>query len=90
MEKKDFYKMTDEELTIEKKKLKNSRIFHATFIGLLVGILIYGIVSYILSPEKQNGVIIAILLPVFIIYKLVKNPNRNKDLEKVLKERNLN
>jgi hypothetical protein len=30
------------------------------------------------------------LIPIAFIYKLVKNPNKNRDLEEVLKERDLN
>lgn len=37
MEKKDFYKLTNEEPLVEKKKLNKSKIFHATAIGFLPG-----------------------------------------------------
>lgn len=90
MEKKDLYKLTDEELLIEKKKLNKSKIFHATYIGFLAGILIFGIVSWSLSSEKHLGFLIPMLIPIAFIYRLVKNPNNNKDLEEVLKERHLN
>jgi hypothetical protein len=90
MEKKDLYKLTDEELLVEKKKLKNSKIFHAAYIGFLAGILIFGIVSWSLSSEKHFGFLIPMLIPVAFIYKLLKTPNKNKDLEEVLKERHLN
>jgi hypothetical protein len=90
MEKKKFSEMTDEELLVEKKKLKNSNIFHATLIGFLAGILIFGVVSWSLSSEKHLGFLIPMLIPVAFIYRLVKNPNKNKDLEDALKERDLN
>jgi hypothetical protein len=90
MEKKDLSELTDEELLIEKKKLKNSKIFHAVSIGFLAGILIFGVVSWSLSSEKHLGFLIPMLIPIAFIYKLVKNPNKNKDLEDVLKERDLN
>jgi hypothetical protein len=90
MEKKDLSELTDEELLIEKKKLKNSKIFHAVSIGFLAGILIFGVVSWSLSSEKHLGFLIPMLIPIAFIYKLVKNPNKNKDLEEVLKERDLN
>lgn len=89
MKTKGFTEMTDEELLVEKKNLKKSKIFHATFIGFLAGILIFGIVAWSLSPEKRLGFLIPMLIPIFIIYKLVKNPDNNNDLEKVLKERHL-
>ena len=90
MEKKSFAEMTDEELLVEKKKLKSSKIFHAAFIGFLAGVLIFGMVAWSLSAEKRLGFFIPMLIPVFIIYKLVKNSKGNQDLEEALKERRLN
>jgi hypothetical protein len=90
MEKKVYSELTDEELLVEKNKLKNSKIFHAAFIGFLAGILIFGVVSWILTSEKRLGFFIPMLIPIYIIYRLVKNPTSNKDLEEVLKERHLN
>lgn len=90
MEKKDLYKLTDEELLAEKKKLKKSKVFHATSIGFLAGILLFGMVSWSLSSEKNFGFLIPMLIPVVFIYRMLKNPNQNKDLEEVLKERHLN
>ena len=58
-------------------------------IGFLSGILIFGVVSWLLSSEKRFGILFPLLIPVFLIYKLVKTPNNNKELEAVLKERNL-
>ncbi|MEL6942232.1 MAG: hypothetical protein AAFO82_06150 [Bacteroidota bacterium] len=89
MEKTDFQKLTDEELLVEKKKLRNSKITHATLIGFLAGILIFGIVAWILSPEKRLGFFIPMLFPIFFIYRLFKSPKENKYLEEVLEERNL-
>lgn len=90
MEKKDLYKLTDEELLVEKKKAKQSKIFHATFIGFLAGILLFGVVAWSLSPQKKLGFLIPMLFPVYFIYKHLTAPNRNKTLEEVLKERGLN
>ena len=90
MEKKDLYKLTDEELLIEKKKLQKSKIFHAVSIGFLAGILIFGMVSWSFSPEKRLGFLIPMLIPIAFIYRLLKNPKKNKELEEVLKERHLN
>jgi hypothetical protein len=90
MEKKNFSELTDEELLVEKKKLKKSKILHATIIGFLAGILIFGLVSWSLSSEKRFGILIPMLIPLAFIYRLVKNPKGNKDLEEVLKERHLN
>lgn len=90
MEKKDFYKLTDEELLVEKKKLMKAKLFYATFIGFLVGILIFGVVAWGLNPQKHLGFLIPMLIPVVLISSLLKTPNQNKDLEDVLKERKLN
>jgi cadmium resistance protein CadD (predicted permease) len=90
MEKKNFNQMTDEELLVEKKKLKKSKIMHAVFIGFFAGILIFGFVSWFLSEEKRIGFLIPMLIPIGFIYKLLKNSKNNKELEEVLKERQLN
>ena len=89
MEKKGLTQLTDEELLVEKKKMKNSKLFHATAIGFLAGILIFGIVSWSLSSEKKLGFLIPMLIPVAFIYRLLKNPRTNQNLEDVLKERGL-
>jgi hypothetical protein len=90
MEKKELSELTDEALLIEKKKLKKSKLFHAMYIGFLGGILIFGIVSWSLSSEKKLGFLIPMLIPIAFIYRLLKNPKRNRDLEEVLRERGLN
>ena len=90
MEKKNYDELTDEALLLEKKKLKKSKILHATLIGFLAGILIFGVVAWSLSPKKQFGFLIPMLIPIAFIYRLVKNSKTNKDLEDVLKDRNLN
>lgn len=90
MEKKSFTEMTDEELLVEKDKLKKSKLFHAALIGFLAGILIFGIVGWILSEERRLGFFIPMLIPIVFIYRMLKNPKMNKDLEEVLKERGLN
>ncbi|WP_113924308.1 hypothetical protein [Cognataquiflexum aquatile] len=90
MEKKNYNEMTDEELLVERKELNKSKIFHASAIGFLAGILIFGLVGWGLSEEKRLGFFIPMLIPIVFIYKLVKNPKGNKDLEEALKERRLN
>jgi hypothetical protein len=90
MDKKDFYNLTDEELLVEKKKMMKSKFLHAISIGFLAGILIFGVVSWGLNSEKNFGFFIPMMIPVVIIYKLLKAPNKNKDLEDVLNERGLN
>jgi hypothetical protein len=89
MKKKDLYSLSHEELLIEKKKLHKSKIFHAVAIGFLAGILLFGIVSWSLSPEKRFGFLIPILIPIAFIYRIIKNRNKNKELEDILKKRGL-
>lgn len=89
MEKKNFHELTDQELLVEKKKMKKSKIFAATAIGFLAGVFIFGMVGWFLSEEKRIGFFIPMLIPVFFIYKMIKNPNVNAELEEVLKQRNL-
>jgi hypothetical protein len=90
MEKKDLTQLTDEELLVEKKKMKNSKLFHATAIGFLAGILIFGVVAWSLAPTIQVGFLIPMLIPVIFIYRMLKSPNKNMELEEVLKKRGLN
>ncbi|MDF4202578.1 hypothetical protein PXD56_06420 [Maribacter sp. SA7] len=79
--------LTDEELVLEKKKLKKSKIMNAFIIGFLASIVVIGIVSSII--EKNFGTLIPLLFPIYFIYRLVSNSNKNKELEMVLKERNI-
>ncbi len=90
MDKQQYSEMTNEELLVEKKKMKNSKILHALAIGFLAGILIFGFVSWGMSEKKRVGFLIPMLIPITMIYRIVKSPNKTKELEEVLKERNLN
>lgn len=74
--------LTDEELLIEAKKMKSNPIINAVFIGLMIGIIIYSI--------KKNGFGLLALILLFIVYKLINNSKKDKALEKLLNERNLN
>ncbi|ADV47559.1 hypothetical protein Celal_3321 [Cellulophaga algicola DSM 14237] len=80
--------LTDEELLVEKKKLKKSKIINAFVIGFLVSIVIAGIVSSIIG--KNYVVLIPLLFPIYFIYKIVSNSKKNNELEILLKKRNLN
>lgn len=89
MEKKDLHLLTEQELLLEKKKLQNSKIMHATLIGFFGGILLFGMAGWILSTDRKLGFLIPMMIPVLFIYRMLKNPKQNKDLEEVLKERGL-
>lgn len=90
MEKADLLALTDEQLLVEKKKLKQSKLFHALAIGFLGGILIFGVAAWSMAEEKQVGFLIPMLIPAVFIYRMLKSPNPNHALEEVLAERNLN
>lgn len=90
MEKKDLLNLSDEELLAKKKELNKSKTLHALSIGILAGILIFGFISWGLSSERKIGFLIPMIFPIVFIYRLVKSPNKNEDLEEVLKERHLN
>lgn len=82
MKQKELFELTDQELLDEAKKMKSSSITNALFIGFLIGIIIYSIV--------KNTYGFFTLIPLFLVYKLVKNSKSNKALEEELKARNLN
>ena len=78
---KKLENLTDEELLKEKKKLKKAKIINATLIGFLIGIIVWSV--------AKNTWGLLTLIPLFLIYKLVNNSKQDKDLEELLKERNL-
>jgi hypothetical protein len=81
MKHKDLAALTDEELLQEAKKMKSASRIHALLIGFMIGIIVYSII------KSTWGLLT--LIPLFFIYKLTRNPNSNKELKKLLKERNL-
>ena len=87
---KNYSNLTDEELMIEKKKLKNAKVTHALIIGFLGGIILFGIIGWFMSSEKRLGFFIPMIFPAYFIYRMVKNSEKNQDLEDTLRERGLN
>ncbi|MBK9359145.1 MAG: FUSC family protein [Bacteroidales bacterium] len=83
MTNKDLTELTDQELLDEAKKLKSFSITNALFIGFLAGIIIFSIV--------KNTWGMLTLIPLYFIYKMVNDPKnkRSKDLDELLKKRNL-
>jgi hypothetical protein len=82
MKQKELSELTDQELLDEAKKRKSTSIMNAVLIGFLIGIIIYSIV--------KNSLGFLTLIPLFLAYKLINNSKYdNKELEKLLKERNL-
>lgn len=81
MNQKELSELTDQELLEEVKKNKPSPIIDAFVIGFLIGIIIYSVVV--------NSWGFLTLIPLFIVYRLLKKSKRNEVLKKELKERNL-
>jgi hypothetical protein len=79
---KKLSELTDQELLQEAKKMKSASITNAVLIGILIGIVFYSIV--------KNSLGFLTLIPLFLAYKLINNSKyKNKELENLLKERNL-
>jgi uncharacterized protein (DUF2062 family) len=81
MTQKVLSELTNQQLTEESKKTKLSPIANAFFIGFLIGIVVFSVV--------KNSYGMLTLIPLYFIYKLVKESKRDKALEELLKERNL-
>ncbi|MBK9255239.1 MAG: FUSC family protein [Saprospiraceae bacterium] len=81
MNQKELSQLTDQELLEVAKNNKPSPIIDAFFIGFLVGIIIYG--------AAANAWGFVILIPLFLIYLLLKKPKRFEALKKELEKRNL-
>lgn len=83
MPNKDPSEFSDQELLDEIKKLKSFSIVNALLIGFLAGIIFYSI--------AKNSWGMLTLIPLYFIYKLINDPKnkRSKELEVLLKERNL-
>jgi hypothetical protein len=73
MSQKESSELTDQEL-VEAKKIKPSPIIDAFFIGFLVGIIIYSLMA--------NSWGFLTLIPLFMIYGLLKKSKRNQALKK--------
>jgi len=82
MKQKELSELTDQELSAEAKKMKSNSIINASFIGFLIGIVIFSIV--------KNSLGFFTLIPLFFAYKLINNSKYDKiELDNLLKERNL-
>ena len=81
MNQKELSQLTDKELLELAKNNKPSPIIDAFFIGFLVGIIIYG--------AAANAWGFVILLPLFLIYILLKKPKRFEELKNELEKRKL-
>tara|TARA_B110000967_G_C18615545_1_gene426141 strand:- start:421 stop:669 length:249 start_codon:yes stop_codon:yes gene_type:complete len=81
MNRKELSELTDQELLDELKRIKPNPWLDAFLIGLLIGIIVYSVVI--------NSMGFLAIIPLFLIYVLIKKSKKHKALEKLLKERNL-
>lgn len=78
---KDLTELSDEELLLEGRKIKSSNIMDAMIIGVLIGISIYS--------AFRNGVGLLSFLPFVYLPIAAKNRLRNRQVEDMLKEKDL-
>lgn len=80
---KELSELTDQELLDEAKEMKSFSMTNALIIGFLMGIVFYSF--------AKNSWGFLTLIPLYFVYKMINDPknNRNKALERLLKERNL-
>lgn len=82
MKEKNLSELTDQELLQEAKKMKSTSLINALLIGFLLGVVFYSVV--------KNSLGFLTLIPLYFAYKLANNSKySNKELEDLLKERNL-
>lgn len=78
-DKKNYAKLTQEELLVEEKRLKKSESTTRFLIGVSVGILIFGLV--------KNGIgFLHIFLPLLLITGIYKNGQNQKNKLKQIQE----
>lgn len=81
MNKEQLARLTDDELLQAAKNNKPSPIIDAFFIGFLAGIIIYGAMA--------NAWGFVVIIPLFLIYLMLKKPKQYQALQQELKSRGL-
>jgi hypothetical protein len=81
MKQENTAELTDQELLQVAKKNKHTSIYDAVIIGVLFGIAIYATV--------KNGFGLLTIIPLVYTPIAARNRIKNKELEKLLEERNL-
>lgn len=84
MMQKELSELTDQELLDKAKKIKSTSIINALLIGLMIGVVIYGV-----AKKNLSFFALITLFFVFRAFNNSKNVKDNKALEELLKERNL-
>ncbi|WP_310393466.1 hypothetical protein [Hymenobacter sp.] len=83
LDKKDYSKLTLEELLAEERKVKKNETFSAGLIGFLIGVMVYGIV-------KNGFGFLYIAIPLFLISVIYRNSQIQKqNLKQVRAEINV-
>jgi len=73
MNQKDQSELSEQELLDLAKQKKSTAIINAFLIGLLIGIVIYGV--------AKNNLGFFALIPIFIAFKIFNKPKNNKSPE---------
>lgn len=81
MKQKELAELTDQELLQEAKKIKSTNLYDAVIFGILIGIALYSSI--------KNGFGLLTFLPLIYLPIAGKNKTKNKELGKLLKEKNL-
>jgi len=81
MKPEELSELSDEELLEVARKNKPSPVFDAFFIGFLIGIILFGVLA------SAWGFLI--LIPLYMIYRFLKKPQRYAELREELEKRNL-
>jgi riboflavin transporter FmnP len=77
-ESKELSELTDQEVLAEAKKMKSTSVINAFLIGLMIGIIFYGVV--------KNSLGFFTLIPLFFAFKVFHNPKNNEYNEVLKKE----
>ncbi|AYL97990.1 FUSC family protein [Mucilaginibacter celer] len=81
MKQKELADLTNEELLQEAKKIKTNNIYDAAIFGFLIGVAVYSAV--------RNGFGLLTFLPLIYVPIAAKNKIRNKEVERLVKEKGL-
>jgi hypothetical protein len=77
MNRKELSELIDQELLDESKRIKLNPWLDAFLIGLLIGIIVYGVII--------NSIGLLAIIPLFLIYVQIKKSKKQKALVKLLK-----
>jgi hypothetical protein len=81
MKQKELADLTNEELLQEAKKIKTNNIYDAAIFGFLIGVAVYSAI--------RNGFGWLTFLPLLYVPIAAKNKVRNREVEKLVKQRGL-